>query len=132
MPGPIFKEIRYLFFYITHSLTHTHMRTHTHTQCEITDLKKKNEILEEQGSPTTPHFLHLLPSFTPFLCFPLSLYSTVGVMEKLPLPLSVHHLNGVQRSPFERRSAFTVHGSNVHCFLAIRPASRSVSKRRAI
>ena len=25
---------------------------------------------------------------------------TVGVTEKLPSPFSVHHLNGVQRSPF--------------------------------
>ena len=30
----------------------------------------------------------------------MSVHATVGVMKKLPLPFSVHHLNGVQRSPF--------------------------------
>ena len=30
---------------------------------------------------------------------------TVGVMEKLPLPFSVHRLNGVQRSPFSSHPA---------------------------
>ena len=34
-----------------------------------------------------------------------------------------------QCSLFERRSAFTVHGNDVHRFLAIQPASHSVSKR---
>ena len=34
----------------------------------------------------------------------------------------------IQHSPFERRSAFTVHGNDVHCFLAIRPAGRPASQ----
>ena len=48
---------------------------------------------------------------------------TVGVTEKLPLPFSVHR--------FERCSAFSVHGNDVHCFLAIRPAGLPFSEQTA-